>query len=134
MKTALDKLRRKKAASQKTFRRKKKAERDALAQSLVQQEKTLLQKLVDHVITSLRGKRTYSRAQVEIIARVGLCPSAGGTRAALASIISIVSVVICAQPSQVPFPPTTSRDTIVYISLKFLYFKFPNLALATKRS
>ena len=50
---------------------------------------TLFDKLVDHVVTSLRGKRDYSsRTLIEVIAKVGSAPSAGGARAPLAAIMT----------------------------------------------
>ena len=59
------------------------------------QDKTILEMLVEHVVGCLMGKRTYSREQVEIVARVGSCRSAGCAMSALADIIFRVSAMEC---------------------------------------
>ena len=41
-----------------------------------------------HLVQTLRGKRLYTPGLLETIAKVGTCPSAGGSRDAIASIIS----------------------------------------------
>ena len=53
-------------------------------------EDTILEQLIQQVKQSLRGKRVYSHALVEQIAKIGTAPSAGGSRAAIASILSHV--------------------------------------------
>ena len=49
---------------------------------------SLFQNLMEHVVYSVRGKRKYTRALVEKITKVGTSPSAGGSRSAIASILS----------------------------------------------
>ena len=49
---------------------------------------TLFDNLMREVVLSVRGKRTYTNAPVEYIIKVGTSPSAGGSRSAIASILS----------------------------------------------
>ena len=56
-------------------------------------EMTLYDKLVHDVTSALRGKRSFGFAYVEWVAKVGSCPSAGGSRSPLAGIITQVSSI-----------------------------------------
>ena len=58
---------------------------------------TLYDNLMRVVINVLRGKRLYTPGLLETIAKIGSCPSAGGSRAAIASIISHMGREYCAQ-------------------------------------
>ena len=49
---------------------------------------TLFDNLMRQVIHSVRGTRKYTHARVEKIAKIGTCPSAGGSRSAIASILT----------------------------------------------
>ena len=50
----------------------------------------------DHMAQTLRGNRLYTPGLLGTIAKVGTCPSAGGSRAAIASVISHMGGVSCA--------------------------------------
>ena len=63
---------------------------------------TLYDKLVRVVINVLRGKRLYTPGLLGAIAKIGSCPSAGGSRAAIASIISHMGREYCAQETSWP--------------------------------
>ena len=52
------------------------------------EDQCLFNSMMHHVVSSSRGKRSYTRTLVELIARVGSAPSAGGARAPLAGIIT----------------------------------------------
>ena len=51
---------------------------------------TLLEKLMNHVTQPIRGKRVSTHALVERISKIGASPSAGGSRAAIAIILTHV--------------------------------------------
>ena len=53
--------------------------------------RSLLQKLTQYVVGPLRGKKVYTQSLVELISRVGTCPSAAGARSPLAAIIRHVT-------------------------------------------
>ena len=74
-------------ANQAACKRRRAKLRAAAAAS--KQGDTLLGALVRHEISGTRGKRPYTAALAEHIARVGCAPSAGGARAPLAGIISM---------------------------------------------
>ena len=59
--------------------------------------KNLLDRLVEQMKKSLRGKRVYDSALVELIAKVGTAPSAAGARSPLAAIIKHVSDLVSDQ-------------------------------------
>ena len=63
-------------------------------------EPTFHGKLVLHFTHGLRGKRLYTPGLVELIAQVGTCPSAGGTRGPLAGIISHLRGSNCVQKTR----------------------------------
>ena len=54
-------------------------------------KKTLFERLFKHIVESSRGKRVYTRTLLELTARVGFAPSAGGARAPLAGIMKSVT-------------------------------------------
>ena len=58
---------------------------------------TLYDNLMRIVINVLRGKRLYTPGFLETIAKIGSFPSAGGSRAAIASIISHMGKEYCVQ-------------------------------------
>ena len=53
--------------------------------------KDLMDKLIQHVVAPLRGKRSYAQELINLIARVGSAPSAGGARIPIAAITSHVA-------------------------------------------
>ena len=59
-----------------------------LAKKAEDADDELLEALVRNVQTGIRGKRQYTYGLVELVARIGSCPSAAGARAPLAGIIS----------------------------------------------
>lgn len=61
------------------------------------ERKTLFDKMVARVISCLRGKRVYTPALVEAIAKVWTSPSAGGSRSAISRIVTHVSDYFCKQ-------------------------------------
>ena len=56
---------------------------------------TLFDKLMTMTIGVLRGKRLYTPGLLEHIAKIGSCPSAGGSRASIARILSHMGDVSC---------------------------------------
>ena len=59
-----------------------------LAKKAEEADDELLEALVRNVQTGIRGKRQYTFGLVELVDRIGSCPSAAGARAPLAGIIS----------------------------------------------
>ena len=57
-------------------------------------KRSLLEKLVSLMRSSLRGKRVYTPTLVELISKVGTSPSAAGARGPLASIIKHVTDLV----------------------------------------
>ena len=84
-------------ASQTTARRKQQQQDKASEEQHRKLQPTLFDKLMRMTISVLRGKRLYTPGLLEEIAKIGSCPSAGGSRAAIARILSHMGKVSCVQ-------------------------------------
>ena len=65
-------------------------------------------------IDVLRGKRRYTPGLIEAIAKIGSCPSAGGSRASIARIISHMGGTNCVQGADWPFTFLGNRNVNLY--------------------
>ena len=74
---------------------KRKLEKDLAHREKAKEGSSLYDKLVVHVMRGLRGKRLYTPFLVEVIARVGSRPSAGGARGPLSSILTHIGGFGC---------------------------------------
>ena len=88
-KLTMDKGKDRRAETARNLRKKK---RDVKADSMVLARNPgptrLLGRLIFHVTHALRGKRLYTKGLIETIAKVGRCPSAGGSRSPIARIMT----------------------------------------------
>lgn len=91
-----------KAFISKNFRMRRKAAKNE-KERIEAQNPTLYDKLMQVVVNVLRGKRLYTPGLLETIAKIGSCPSAGGSRAAIASIISAMGKEYCVHQDPMPF-------------------------------
>ena len=69
-------------------RRKRVTKTDSMVLASNARPTGLLDRLMFHVTHALRGKRLYTKGLIETIAKVGSCPSAGGSRSPIARILS----------------------------------------------